>query len=145
MQLAIHGRTLDILANASVESLVDSQRMRPLSHATRESVAYIARHYDERVRLADLAAASGRTPFQLIRAFRRDVGTTPHAFLVRVRVALAAALIAAGEPIATIATAVGFVDQAHLTRHFKRLHGRTPARHQAAVMRRPLWTNAQTA
>ena len=35
-------------------------------------------------------------------------------------------LPAAEMPIASIATAVGFVDQAHFTRHFKRIHGSTP-------------------
>jgi transcriptional regulator GlxA family with amidase domain len=125
--------TLDTLAAASVAALLDASATQPLSSATRLSLAYMTRHYGDRVRLADLAAASGETPFQLIRVFRRDIGTTPHAFLVRVRVAIAAALLTAGEPIAAIATAVGFVDQAHFTRHFKRLHGRTPARQRAAI------------
>jgi AraC-like DNA-binding protein len=102
-----------------------------LSAATRESLAYIAAHYAERVRLADVAAASAQTRFQLIRAFRREVGTTPHAFVVRLRIAVAAARLDAGQPAASIAAEVGFVDQAHLTRHFKRLHGRTPARYAA--------------
>ncbi len=136
MELANHVRALDALATASVTALLDEPRTQGLSRGTRASVAYIERHYCERVRLADLAAASGESTFQLIRAFRRDIGTTPHAFLVRVRVSVAAALLAAGEPIAAIATAVGFVDQAHFTRHFKRLHGRTPARHRAAALAR---------
>lgn len=33
-----------------------------------------------------------------------------------------------GEPIAAVATAVGFHDQAHLHRHFTRLVGTTPRR-----------------
>jgi len=138
VDLGNQGETLEALAAASVAALLDTCATPPLSRATRESLAFITRHYGERVRLADLAATSGETPFQLIRAFRRDVGTTPHAFLVRVRVAIAAALLTSGEPIATIATVVGFADQAHFTRHFKRLHGRTPARHKQALMHRPV-------
>jgi AraC-like DNA-binding protein len=122
------------LAAAELGAALDAERESRLSDATRRSIAYICRHYGDRVRLADLAAASATTPFALIRAFRRDVGTTPHAFLVRVRVAAATRLLAANAlPIAAIATAVGFVDQTHMTRHFKRTHGRTPARHQALM------------
>ncbi|MGZ8629061.1 MAG: hypothetical protein ACXWYN_10110 [Actinomycetota bacterium] len=40
-----------------------------------------------------------------------------------------------GEPAAQMATGVGFHDQAHLTRHFKRTVGTTPARY---VSRAPL-------
>lgn len=115
------------MSGVSLESLLDSTDR--LSTATRETIEYIARHYDEPLRLSDFTALTARTPFQLIRAFRRELGTTPHAFLVRVRVAVGTTLLASGEPIAEIASAVGFADQAHFTRHFKRFHGHTPARH----------------
>lgn len=116
-----------------LDRVLDREHARSLSAPTRASVAYIAQHYGERIRLADVARASAQTVFQLIRAFRREIGTTPHAFIVRVRLAAATTLLGAGEPLAAIATAVGFVDQAHFTRHFKRAHGRTPARHQALI------------
>ena len=37
-----------------------------------------------------------------------------------------------GEPVAQVAAGVGFHDQAHLTRHFRRHVGTTPARYAAA-------------
>ena len=97
-----------------------------LSPAVRAAVEHIGHHHERRIRLVDLAVIAAQTPFQLIRAFRREVGTTPHAYLVRVRVLAGTLRLAAGEPISSIATGVGFVDQAHFTRHFKRIHGTTP-------------------
>jgi transcriptional regulator GlxA family with amidase domain len=46
-----------------------------------------------------------------------------------VRVRLAKTLLAQGLPIAQAAVEAGFVDQAHLTKHFKRIFGVTPGRY----------------
>lgn len=99
-----------------------------LSETLRKSLQHLRENFAGPVRLNDLAALTGRTPFQIIRAFRKELGTTPHALLIRIRVERGTALLAQGEPIAGVATEVGFVDQAHFTRHFKRMHATTPRR-----------------
>ena len=106
-----------------------------LSFAVR-AIEHIGHHHALRIRLIDLAVVAAKTPFQLIRAFRREIGTTPHAYLVRVRVLAGTLRLTAGEPIASIATAVGFVDQAHFTRHFKRIHGTTPREYRIGASSR---------
>jgi AraC-like DNA-binding protein len=83
--------------------------------------------------LAELATLSGVSRFQLLRGFAREVGTTPHAYLVQLRIRLARRLLAAGESPAEAAIAAGFADQSHLTRAFVRQLGVTPARYRAAV------------
>jgi AraC-like DNA-binding protein len=57
------------------------------------------------------------------------VGMTPHSYLTQVRVRHAKSLLSAGLPITQVATEAGFYDQAHLTRHFKRIVGLTPGRY----------------
>jgi transcriptional regulator GlxA family with amidase domain len=99
-----------------------------LSETLRKSLQHLRENFAGQVRLNDLAALTGRTPFQIIRAFRKELGITPHALLIRIRVERGTALLAQGEPIAGVATEVGFVDQAHFTRHFKRMHATTPRR-----------------
>lgn len=79
--------------------------------------------------LADLAAESGASRFQLLRAFARELGLTPHAYIVQQRLALARRLIRAGSTLADAASAAGFSDQSHLTRAFTRQFGVTPARY----------------
>jgi AraC-like DNA-binding protein len=88
---------------------------------------------DSQVSLAELAALSGITRFQLLRAFAREVGITPHAYLVQRRVLLAQRLLADGQTPAQAAILAGFADQSHLTRAFVRQLGITPGRYRAAL------------
>jgi AraC-like DNA-binding protein len=85
------------------------------------------------VSLAELAESSGMSRFQLLRGFAREVGTTPHAYLVQRRVCLARRFLATGESLADAALLAGFADQSHMTRAFLRQFGITPGRYQAAV------------
>ncbi len=78
------------------------------------------------VTLRALADTAGLSPFHLLRVFRAHLGLPPHAYLIQARVRRARALLRAGTPIGEAALAAGFVDQSHLTRHFKRLVGVTP-------------------
>ena len=79
--------------------------------------------------LASLAAETGTSRYQLLRAFAREFGMTPHAYIVQQRVALARRLIRAGSTLADAASEAGFADQSHLTRVFARQFGVTPARY----------------
>ena len=83
--------------------------------------------------LAELAALSGISRFQLLRGFASEVGTTPHAYLVQRRVKLARQHLAAGQSPVEAAALAGFADQSHMTRAFVRHFGVTPARYKAAL------------
>lgn len=85
------------------------------------------------VTLAELAALSGVSRFQLLRGFTRELGITPHAYLVQRRVRLARQLLADGHTPVQAAVQAGFADQSHMTRAFVRQLGITPSRYQAAV------------
>ncbi|MBK1656788.1 helix-turn-helix domain-containing protein [Paracraurococcus ruber] len=62
------------------------------------------------------------------RAFAASFGCTPHAYLQARRIARAQALmLATRDPLAQIAIACGFADQAHLSRLFRRHLGCTPS------------------
>ncbi len=80
--------------------------------------------------LAELAAMTGLSQFALLRAFRAATGLPPHAYLNQVRVRQARLLLDGGVAAADVAAQVGFADQAHLTRHFKRVVGVPPAAYQ---------------
>ena len=76
--------------------------------------------------LDELAATVGTGGFALIRAFRAQFGLPPHALLTQHRVEQARRLLDDGVRPAAVAASVGFVDQAHLTRHFRRIVGVPP-------------------
>ena len=82
--------------------------------------------------LAELAGAAGVGPFALLRAFRAETGMPPHAYLNQLRVRQARVLLDAGVAPAEAAARTGFADQAHLTRHFKRVVGVPPGAFQRA-------------
>lgn len=81
--------------------------------------------------LEDLAAQVGAGPFVLLRAFRTATGLPPHAYLNQVRVRRARALLDGGTAPGDVAAVVGFADQAHLNRHFKRIVGVPPGSYLA--------------
>lgn len=81
------------------------------------------------VTLAEAAGLLGAHPTHLVRAFTREVGLPPHRYLTGRRVDLARRLLLDGRPVAEVATAAGFYDQAHLSRHFTRVLGTSPGRY----------------
>lgn len=84
------------------------------------------------ISLGDLAALARMTKFHFIRAFRKELGLPPHAYLNQLRLNEARRLIAAGKAVIEVASDVGFYDQSHLIRHFKRTYGITPGQYAAA-------------
>ncbi|HDR9194960.1 TPA: AraC family transcriptional regulator, partial [Burkholderia vietnamiensis] len=77
--------------------------------------------------LDELAELAGVDRFRLTRLFQRAYGTSPHAYLVRLRLRAARRLLAAGRTPAQAAADVGFADQSHLGRWFRRAYRMTPA------------------
>jgi AraC-like DNA-binding protein len=79
--------------------------------------------------LIALAKETGLSRYQLIRGFARELGLTPHAYILQRRIALAQRMIRAGRDLAEVAAEAGFCDQSHLTRWFVRQLGVTPRRY----------------
>ena len=94
--------------------------------------AFLEEHFSEPLDLKTLAVVAGLSRFQLLRAFRRETGMTPHTYLIDCRVRAARRLLACGESVAGAASACGFADQSHLTRIFKAHAGLTPGRYREA-------------
>jgi AraC-like DNA-binding protein len=101
--------------------------------AVRKVREYLDANTRSNVALDDLAEMSGLSPFHLIRVFRNELGLTPHAYFEQVRVHRARRLLKEGSPIAAVAADLGFVDQSHLHRHFKKLTWVTPGAYRGAT------------
>jgi len=86
-------------------------------------------HAFEPITLAEASRVLGASPAHLTRCFTDAFGIAPHRYLLARRIDVARKRLLAGQPPAHVATDVGFHDQAHLTRHFKRHVGTTPARY----------------
>ena len=97
--------------------------------AVARAKAYLSEHCSEPVSLHDLALVSGFSRFGLVHAFTKEVGLSPHAYQVLVRIERARTLLQQGVSPATVATTMGFADQSHFTRHFRRILRVTPSQY----------------
>ncbi|WP_405871533.1 AraC family transcriptional regulator [Streptomyces sp. NBC_00005] len=92
---------------------------------------------DERVvdglTLDEAAGLVHAHPAHLVRAFSTAYGIAPHQYLNSRRVDRARRLLLDGRPPGEVASATGFFDQSHLTRHFRKLVGVTPGRYAKTV------------
>lgn len=92
----------------------------------------VRRHLDEDVSLDHLAARAGWSPFHFHRAFRAVTGETPKQYTLRLRLERAAArLLTHADPVATVATRVGFASHEVFTRAFRRHFNCTPVEYRA--------------
>lgn len=96
---------------------------------------FLRQSYASTVTLEELGRMAGMCRFALARAFTREVGLPPHAYQTHVRVLRACELIREGTPLSAVALDVGFSDQSHLCRHFKRILGITPGVYAREVVR----------
>ena len=85
--------------------------------------------------LSQLSAVAGLTPSHFVRAFSQHYGMTPHAYLLDRRIRHARTLLKQGQPLAEVALASGFADQAHFQRQFKRRVAATPGQYRTQLAR----------
>jgi AraC-like DNA-binding protein len=103
------------------------------SHAKLQQAAdFINDHYAAELSLQDISTAASLSSSYLIRAFRQRYHMTPHEYLLNCRIQRGKALLRRGHGIADVAQALGFADQAHFQRIFKRLVAATPGQYRRA-------------
>jgi AraC family transcriptional regulator len=101
---------------------------RLLAWQARKVRDYIDSHITGPLFVADLCALVQRSEAHFSRSFKRTFGESPHSFVVRRRVELAAQyMLASDAPLSDIAQRCGFTDQAHLCKHFRQAVDQTPA------------------
>jgi AraC-like DNA-binding protein len=89
----------------------------------------------ERTTLTEAGGELGASPSHLVRCFTQTFGIAPHQYVLARRVDAARPRLLDGEPVARVAAGVGFYDQAHFTRQFKRHVGTPPARYARSSRR----------
>jgi AraC-like DNA-binding protein len=106
---------------------------RPPAEASKGKLAieraktHLSARFNESVNLKELATVAKLSRFHLVHAFTREVGMPPHTYQVHVRVERARRLLQQGMSPVEVAGYVGFADQSHLARHFKRIMRLTPS------------------
>jgi AraC family transcriptional regulator len=97
-------------------------------------VHYIETHLADKIIAKDLASQIGMSEGRLFRAFKIGVGVTPSQYITARRVErVCTMLITTRAPVAQLALACGFYDQAHLSRLFRRKLGMPPSAWRRAM------------
>lgn len=93
---------------------------------------YLSDRLAEAVPLSELAANFGMTIHSFTRWFKREAGIPPHQYQLRLRIQRASELLCRSPKltVAEIATSLGFSDESHLRRHFRRIIGTSPGRYR---------------
>jgi AraC-like DNA-binding protein len=119
---------------SSTQGSGPGQRREPRRHpsepAIRRAREFMHDNFASRTTLDDLAVASGISKSHLSRSFRNATGLSLHDYLVNVRVGHALQALQHGEAPKTVATRVGFFDQAHMTHALHARLGLTPAKYK---------------
>ncbi|MCO1622756.1 AraC family transcriptional regulator [Pseudomonas putida] len=135
---AVHGQDLRIVRQTAMDDLLACltrhlhwrRRINPdprLPLTAQRARDFLHANLERDIGLEDLAQACGIDRFRLTRAFKAAFGIAPHAYLIQLRLARARRLLAQGQTPAEVAVALGFADQSHLGRWFRRAYQLTPA------------------
>lgn len=124
---------IGVLVRRHAAPLGAPARRRRAASVARPVMSLLADQMAHPPTLTQIAAELGLSRFQLLRAFREEVGMPPYAWLAQHRVTHAKALLDRGERPAEVASLVGFADQAHLSRWFRRVVGVTPGAYRNSV------------
>lgn len=76
--------------------------------------------------IEEIAHQIDLSPYHFARLFKEATGLPPHQYVIRQRVERAKDLLVRGVAVGEVARLVGFSDQSHLARHFRRLTGLAP-------------------
>ncbi|WP_209733394.1 AraC family transcriptional regulator [Acinetobacter calcoaceticus] len=91
---------------------------------------HIIKSSERFISLEELAQQVGLSRYAIIRLFKANVGLTPHAFQINLKINQARAQLKQGIPLAELAVNLGFSDQSHFHKAFKAHTGVTPRQFQ---------------
>ncbi len=95
----------------------------------RNALEYIHANYERDLSLVEIAASAYLSVAHFSRLFRKATGYSPYQYLIRCRVEQAYLLLKQRKyTTSQIAQMVGFYDESHLLRHFKRIYGTSPSK-----------------
>jgi AraC family transcriptional regulator len=93
---------------------------------------YIRAHLASDIGVAELAGLVNLSPHYFSMLFKHAFGVPPHQFVLQERITAAQRLLASGRmPICELAINLGFADQSHFSRAFRKVTGMTPRRYRS--------------
>ncbi len=101
------------------------------------ALIYIASHLSEEVSIDTLSEITAYHPHYFIKLFKKDMGMSPHQYILRMRLQEAARILRAGGNVGDAAASVGYGDASSFARAFKAYYGIQPGRFALEASRFP--------
>jgi PAS domain S-box-containing protein len=99
-----------------------------------KAVRHVQAHFDQSLRVKDLAALAGFSEYQFEQRIRKIFQLTPGQLIQKVRMEVAVRLLRESEKsIATVALDCGYSDQSAFTRQFRLTTGLSPSEYRRTV------------
>ena len=102
----------------------------------RAAIGWVRAHYNEPVRIEQLASIAHMSTATLHRQFKAATGMSPMSFQQRVRLEEARRLLVAGTTAAEVADAVGYASPTQFNREYRRTYGLPPVQDAAHLRQR---------
>ena len=132
--LELHGLIMqrsDVLRKEKLFYVLFSRLFEKYAHSE-----YLESHASETITLDDICQRVCVSKSSLIRSFSKQLGLTPHSYLMSIRVKEAQTFLKQGIPPSRAALKSGFADQAHFSNVFNRLTGLTPGSYQNVFLKK---------
>lgn len=98
-------------------------------------IGYIREHIDESLSLLEIADKFYLSKMQLYRLFKTGTGMPPNEYIIMTRILKARPYLAEGMPIIKVCEMIGYSDESHFIRTFKRVMGITPKQYGKLKMK----------
>ena len=90
------------------------------------SVEYIHDNLYHDITLEELSAQTHLSKYHFLRVFKKSIGLTPHQYIIVERIQKAKELVLKGKSLSEVGLDVGFSDQSHFIRNFRKIYGYSP-------------------
>jgi len=103
----------------------------PVSDAVQKAAAFISANFKNKISIDAISSEAGFSPYYFIRVFKKEIGMTPHQYLLSTRIAAARySLSTTRMSISEIATSCGFDDDSAFCYAFRKWENMTPTEYR---------------
>lgn len=115
-----------VLCNGYLKGEAENSQQVKVSRRLQPAFAYIREHIGETISLDDLAEHLFISKPQLIRLFKAETGMTPNKYITLFRIMKSREYLTEGNSLLKVCELVGYADESHFIRTFKKIMGITP-------------------